>query len=109
MELDLQSLFGLLCTAVLIGNCPPPPAFGVLYEGAIGQPRYRRHLFVSPWIQTKIAQQSMSLAVLPGDFEQQTQPWPQSLRPRDPAPSEHSPRIHLSKGHHAIPFLTSLL
>jgi hypothetical protein len=29
MELELQSLFGLLCTAVPIG--------------------YRRHLFVSPW------------------------------------------------------------
>jgi hypothetical protein len=36
MELDLQSLFGLLCTAVLIGW---DPAFGLLYEGAIGQPR----------------------------------------------------------------------
>jgi hypothetical protein len=44
MELDLQSLFGLLRTAVLIG-CkspqlpPPPPMFGLKYEGAIGQPR----------------------------------------------------------------------
>ncbi len=43
MELDLQSLFGLLCTAVLIGRdpriSPPPPAFGLIYEGAIVQPR----------------------------------------------------------------------
>jgi len=38
MELDLQSLFGLLCTAVLIGWDPAtsnPP----IYEGAIGQPK----------------------------------------------------------------------
>ncbi len=34
MELDLYRLFGLLCTAVL----PPPPAFGLIYEGATGQP-----------------------------------------------------------------------
>jgi hypothetical protein len=45
MELDNQSLFGFLCTAVLIGgdprNSPLPPAFGLIYEGAIyiGQPR----------------------------------------------------------------------
>jgi hypothetical protein len=45
MELDLQSLFGLLCTAVLIGRDtvtppPTPPAFRLIYEGAgIGQPR----------------------------------------------------------------------
>jgi hypothetical protein len=50
MELDHHSLFGLLCTALLIGwdlTSPPLPlAFGLIYEGAIGQPRYcRRHLF----------------------------------------------------------------
>jgi hypothetical protein len=44
MESDLQSLFGLLCTSVLIGwdpsrTSPTPPAFGLLYEGSIGQPR----------------------------------------------------------------------
>ena len=43
MELDLQSLFGLLCTAVLIGwdpaTSPLPAAFGLIYEGAIGLPR----------------------------------------------------------------------
>ncbi len=44
MELDLQSLFGLLCTAVLISwepaTPPLPPHLGsYIYEGAIGQPR----------------------------------------------------------------------
>ncbi len=43
MELDLQSLFGLLCTAELIGWDPetpsPPPSFGLICESAIGQPR----------------------------------------------------------------------
>ncbi len=45
MEVDLQSLFGLhvhSCT-VLIGldpaTPPLPPAFGLIYEGAIGQQR----------------------------------------------------------------------
>jgi hypothetical protein len=42
VELDLQSLFGL---HVLVQSCihwlrpwTPPPAFGLIYEGAIGQP-----------------------------------------------------------------------
>jgi hypothetical protein len=39
IELDLQSVYGLLCTAVLICrnpcNFPPPPAYGLIYEGAI--------------------------------------------------------------------------
>ncbi len=43
MELDLQSLFGLRvhnCTHWLRPHkSPPPPAFGLIYEGAIGQPR----------------------------------------------------------------------
>jgi hypothetical protein len=46
MELDLQSLFGLPCTGTYSSwlrprNSPPPlsPAFGLIYEGAIGQPR----------------------------------------------------------------------
>ncbi len=44
MELDLQSLFGLLYTAVLIGwdpatPLPPPPACGLQYEGSIVQKR----------------------------------------------------------------------
>jgi hypothetical protein len=46
IELDLQSLFGLLCTAVLIGGdlaTPPPPAF--TRELSVGQDR--RHLFVT--------------------------------------------------------------
>ncbi len=30
-------------------NSPSSPAFGLIYEGAIGQPKYcRRHLFVTP-------------------------------------------------------------
>jgi hypothetical protein len=46
IELDLQSLFGLLsrdrhsCTHWLRPlSSPPPSAFGLVYEGAIGQPR----------------------------------------------------------------------
>ncbi len=27
----------------------PPPTFGLIYDGAIGQLRYRRHLFVTSW------------------------------------------------------------
>ncbi len=42
MELDLRSLFGLRmhsCTHWLRPrNLLPPPAFGIIYEGAIGQP-----------------------------------------------------------------------
>ncbi len=36
MDLDLQSLFELLCTAVLIDRdpaTPPPPAFGLIVRG----------------------------------------------------------------------------
>jgi hypothetical protein len=44
IELDLQSLFGLLCiTAVLYSLAEtlqlPPPAFGLKDEGAVGQSR----------------------------------------------------------------------
>jgi hypothetical protein len=46
MELDLQSLFGLLCTVSVqlyslaeVPQLPPTPAFGLIYESAIGQPR----------------------------------------------------------------------
>jgi hypothetical protein len=43
MELDLQSLFELhvhSCTHWLRPrNLPPPPAFGLMYEGTIGQSR----------------------------------------------------------------------
>ncbi len=52
MELDLQSLFGLYvysCTHWLRhSRSPIPPEFGLIYEGAIGQPR-QTHLFVTPW------------------------------------------------------------
>jgi hypothetical protein len=56
MELDLQSLFGLLCTAVThwVRPCnstpPPSPHIWAHIYGAICQPRYcRLHLFVTPW------------------------------------------------------------
>ncbi len=42
MELDIRSLFGLMCTAYSLAETPqlpPTPAFGLIYEGAIGQPR----------------------------------------------------------------------
>ncbi len=58
MELDLQSLFGLHVhsTAALIGwdpAIPLPPALGLLYEGAIGQPRKTTSLceIVTPWFE----------------------------------------------------------
>jgi hypothetical protein len=54
MEFYFQSLFGLY-----VHSCPhwlrprtPPPPFGLIYEGAIGQPRYRRHLFVTPFFES---------------------------------------------------------
>jgi hypothetical protein len=47
MMLDLQSLFGLLCTAVLIG--PQPPHLGS-YTMALLVCQDRRHLFVTPCI-----------------------------------------------------------
>ncbi len=39
INLDLQSLFGLLSSLAETPQLPPPPAFGLVYEGAIGQPR----------------------------------------------------------------------
>jgi hypothetical protein len=44
MKLDLQSLFGLHVYSCIHwlrprNPTPPPPAFGLIYEGAIGQPR----------------------------------------------------------------------
>jgi hypothetical protein len=49
MELDLQSLFGLhvhSCTRWLRPRnpSPHPSAFGLIYEGAIGQPRQKATL-----------------------------------------------------------------
>jgi hypothetical protein len=52
MELDLQSLFGLLCTDVLIGRDPAthplPPHLGS-YMRALLVSQDRRHIFVIPW------------------------------------------------------------
>jgi hypothetical protein len=42
MELDLQSLLGScvqLYSLAETPQLPPPPEFGLIYEGAIGQPR----------------------------------------------------------------------
>ncbi len=52
MELDLRSLFGLLCTAVLIGwdpTTPLPPHLGS-YTRSLLVSQDRRHLFVTPWL-----------------------------------------------------------
>jgi hypothetical protein len=51
MELDLQSLFGLLvhrCTHWLRPRNPPPPHLGS-YTRALLVSRDRRYLFVTPW------------------------------------------------------------
>ncbi len=51
-------LFGLLCTALLIGwspaSPPLPPVFGLIYEGAIGQPRWTTSV-CNPWYDRKTA------------------------------------------------------
>ncbi len=51
MELDLQSLFGLLFTAVLIGWDPATHPFPHLgsYTWALLSSQDRRHLFITPW------------------------------------------------------------
>ncbi len=53
MESDLQSLFGLLCSAVLIdwepATPPLPPHFGS-YTRALLVSQDRRHFFVTPWL-----------------------------------------------------------
>jgi hypothetical protein len=56
MELDLQSLFGLLCTEQLYSLVETPsPAFGLIHEGDILVSQDRRHLFVTPWVTVIIA------------------------------------------------------
>ncbi len=59
MELDLLSLFGLLCTAYSAETPqlppPPPPAFGLKYEGAILVSQDIRHLFETSWLLTSIS------------------------------------------------------
>ena len=52
MKLDLQSLFGLLCAAVLIGRDPatPPPPIWAQYTSALLVSKDRRHLFVTPFL-----------------------------------------------------------
>jgi len=56
MELDLQSLFGLLCTAVLIGwDFASPPFTRILgsYTRALLVCQDRRHLFVTTWLRRR--------------------------------------------------------
>ncbi len=55
MELDLHCLFGLRCTLYSLAetsHLPPSlPAFGLIYEGAIGQRRWTTPLCNPPaWI-----------------------------------------------------------
>jgi hypothetical protein len=67
MELDLQSLFGLhvhSCTHQLRTRNPPPPSFGLIYERAIGQPRCRRHLFVTPLSESYPSVQEVECRIL---------------------------------------------
>jgi hypothetical protein len=39
MELDLPSYLGSCVQLYSLAEIPPPPAFGLIDEGAIGQPR----------------------------------------------------------------------
>jgi hypothetical protein len=52
MELDLQYLYGLLCTAVLIGCHPSPPPHLASYTRSLLVSQARRHLFVTPCSQS---------------------------------------------------------
>ncbi len=55
MELDLQSLFGLLCTAVLNGYDPATPPLAAhlgSYTRTLLVSQDRRHLF-APWCHPK--------------------------------------------------------
>ncbi len=62
MESDLQSLFGLhvhSCTHWLRPrNPPPPPEFGLIYEGAIDQPKIDDISFVAPCSNSRDANNS---------------------------------------------------
>jgi hypothetical protein len=57
MQLDLQSLFWLHVHSrthwLRPRNPSLPPAFGLIYEGAIGQLRKNRHFLVTPWIRIR--------------------------------------------------------
>jgi hypothetical protein len=55
MELDLHSVFGLLCTAVLVAETPQPPPPPIpphlgSYMRALLVSQDRRHLFGTPWL-----------------------------------------------------------
>ncbi len=57
MELDLQSLFELLCTAGLIGRDPAtpplPPHLGSYTRAYWSAKICRRHLFATLWLKSK--------------------------------------------------------
>jgi hypothetical protein len=57
MELDLLSLFELLCIAVLMAENPPTPTLPPLgsYTRALLVSQDRRHLFVTPWIEENLS------------------------------------------------------
>jgi hypothetical protein len=65
MELNLQSLFKLLCAAVLIGldpaTPPPPPTHLRSYTRALLVTQERRHLFVTPPWDTKPLRKVLNL------------------------------------------------
>ncbi len=48
MELDLQSFLGSCVQLYLLAEVPQLPAFGLIYEGAIGQPRQTTSLYDTP-------------------------------------------------------------
>ncbi len=71
MELDLQkSLFGLHVRPMHIAHetqHPPPPAFGLIYEGAIGHPRYTTSLCDPLYAMIKITWQYLLNFGVDGD------------------------------------------
>jgi hypothetical protein len=94
MELDLQSLFGLHVYRQLFSLAetpyPPPPAFELIYEGAIGQPRWTTSL-CDPLLSgqgllecnTQILNMELDLQSLFGFHVHSCTHW---LRPRTPPP-----------------------
>ncbi len=96
IELDIQSLFGILCTAVRIGwdpaIPPPPPRHLGSYTRAPLVSQDRRHLFVNPWCNSfrahsflhQVSGQIFSddvavYSVLPGYFLYGAISWPQHV------------------------------
>ncbi len=77
MELDLQSLFGLLCTAVRIGRDPAtpyplPPLLGS-YTRTLLVSQGRRHLFLTPGIHVCYLNRAVSFLFCPDGFHNVSQ------------------------------------